>query len=92
MWAQHRAVATDRQLRQLLTAPRIRHVHRTIAVIFTITVLANFLAMPWGPTPPWITYAPLPPLFVLMGSGLYIMAARRFGWVRSGAAGSGGSA
>ena len=80
MWAEYRTKATDRQLQQVVTAPRIRRVHRTIAIIFTTTVAANFMAMPWGPPPSWITYSPLPPLFVLMASGLYIMVARRFGW------------
>ena len=81
MWAQHRIAAPDRQSLQSAKAPRVRRVHRTIAMIFTTTVGANFVAMPWGTPPWWITYAPLPPLFVLMASGLYILAARRFGCV-----------
>ena len=89
MWAQHRIAPMSHPLEQSVTAPRVRHVHRTIAMIFTATVAMNFLAMPWGPPPPWITYAPLPPLFVLMASGLYIMASRRLGRVRSGATVSG---
>jgi len=50
----------------------IRLSHRWISVAFTLTVAANFLAMALGPPPPWITYAPLAPLFLLLFSGLYL--------------------
>jgi hypothetical protein len=47
-----------------------RRIHRWVAVAFMLTVVANLVAWGWGPPPPWITYAPLPPLLVLMLSGL----------------------
>ena len=50
----------------------IRLSHRWISIAFTLTVAANFLAMAFGPPPPWITYAPLAPLFLLLFSGLYL--------------------
>jgi len=39
-----------------------------------MAVIANFVAMGFGEPPPWIIYAPLPPLFVLMFTGLYMFA------------------
>lgn len=50
----------------------IRSSHRWIAIAFTLTVIANFVAMAMGPPPAWITYSPLLPLFLLMISGLYL--------------------
>ncbi len=50
----------------------IRQIHRWIAIIFTLTVIANFAAMTQGQPPAWITYSPLPPLFVLLFTGLYM--------------------
>jgi len=52
----------------------IRQVHRWLAIFFTLTVIANFAAMTRGTPPDWITYSPLPPLFLLMFSGLYMFA------------------
>jgi hypothetical protein len=52
----------------------IRRTHRWLSIIFTTTVIANFVALAQGAgTPPaWITYSPLPPLFLLMLTGLYM--------------------
>lgn len=52
----------------------IRQTHRWVAVVFTLTVLANFVALARGSgTPPaWVTYSPLLPLAVLLFSGLYL--------------------
>jgi len=52
----------------------IRQVHRWLAIAFTLTVLANFVAMARGVPPAWITYSPLLPLFLLMFTGLYMFA------------------
>ena len=51
-----------------------RQFHRWTSVAFTLTVIANFVAMAMGTPPAWITYAPLLPLAVLMISGLYLFA------------------
>jgi hypothetical protein len=51
---------------------RIRQFHRWVAIAFTVTVIANFAAMSQGQPPAWITYSPLPPLALLMFSGLYM--------------------
>ncbi|HKP16465.1 MAG TPA: hypothetical protein VJT85_10370 [Gemmatimonadaceae bacterium] len=61
----------------------IRQIHRWLSIVFTITVIANFVALGLGKgTPPaWVTYSPLPPLALLLFSGLYLFmlpyAARR---------------
>ena len=52
----------------------IRTFHRGVSVVFTLTVIANFAAMSQGTPPAWITYSPLPFLFLLMFSGLYLFA------------------
>ena len=52
----------------------VRKCHRVLAILFTLTVIANFVAMTRGQPPAWITYSPLPPLFLLMFSGLYMFA------------------
>ena len=53
---------------------RIRAFHRAVSILFTLTVAANFAVMTQGPPPPWVTYSPLPPLFLLLFSGLYLFA------------------
>lgn len=50
----------------------IRLTHRWLSIIFTLTVVANFVAMASGPPPPVVTYAPLLPLGLLLLSGLYL--------------------
>ena len=60
----------------------IRQLHRWLSIAFTLTVIANFVAMGFGEPPPWVVYSPLPPLFLLLFSGLYLFAlpyARRSG-------------
>ena len=52
----------------------IRQVHRWLAVFFTLTVLANFVARARAEPPAWVTYSPLPPLFLLLFTGLYMFA------------------
>ncbi|HEX7030955.1 MAG TPA: hypothetical protein VF254_10175 [Gammaproteobacteria bacterium] len=52
----------------------IRQIHRWLAIVFTLTVIANFAAMTQGPPPAWVTYSPLLPLFLLLFSGLYLFA------------------
>jgi hypothetical protein len=55
----------------------IRQAHRWVSMLFTLTVIANFVAMGMAPgqmPPPWVTYSPLFPLALLMFSGLYLFA------------------
>jgi TRAP-type C4-dicarboxylate transport system permease small subunit len=62
----------------------IRQFHRCVSIIFTLTVIANFTAMAMnaGQAPMWIVYAPLPPLFLLLGTGLYLFALPYLGKLR----------
>ena len=53
----------------------IRQTHRFLSIVFTITVIANFVALGLGQgkqPPDWVTYSPLLPLALLMFSGLYL--------------------
>ena len=55
----------------------IRQTHRWLSIIFTLTVIANFIALGLGKgqqPPPYITYAPLLPLGLLLLTGLYLFA------------------
>ena len=65
----------------------IRQSHRWFSIAFTLTVIANFIALAQTGgkmPPPWITYAPLLPLALLLFSGLYLFvlpyAAKWRGW------------
>jgi hypothetical protein len=52
----------------------IRQIHRWMSIAFTVTVIANFIALARGTgmPPPWITYSPLFPLALLLFTGLYL--------------------
>jgi hypothetical protein len=67
----------------------IRQIHRWLSIAFTLTVIANFIAMGLGRSPPWIVYSPLLPLFLLLFTGLYMFvlpyAAKWRGARRAGA-------
>lgn len=54
----------------------IRQSHRWLSIVFTLAVVANFAAraMEPGEPPPWLTYSPLPPLFLQLITGLYMFA------------------
>jgi len=69
----------------------LRQTHRWVSIVFTGTVIANFVALGLGrgrQPPAWVTYSPLPPLFLLLFTGLYLFAlpyvARRRNRARSG--------
>ena len=55
----------------------IRQTHRWLSIVFTVTVIANFVALGQSGgamPPPWITYSPLPPLAFMLLTGLYLFA------------------
>ncbi len=55
----------------------IRQVHRWVSIVFTAAVVANIVgfAAGHGKQPPaWVVYSPLPPLFLLLFTGLYLFA------------------
>lgn len=53
-----------------------REIHRWTSIVFTLAVVANFVfrAVASGEPPPWLTYSPLPPLFLQLFTGLYLFA------------------
>ena len=61
---------------------RIRQVHRWTSIVFVAIVVALFAMLGMGMEPAqWLYFLPLPPLFLLMLTGLYMFvlpyAARR---------------
>lgn len=50
----------------------VRQFHRWVSMAFTLTVVANFVAMSQGTPPAWLTYSPLLPLALLLFTGLYM--------------------
>ena len=53
---------------------RIRQLHRWLSILFTVAVIANFAVLGMQERPSWVVYSPLPPLFLLLFSGLYMFA------------------
>ena len=53
----------------------VRQIHRWLSIVFTVTVIANVVALAQrggGMPPTWVTYSPLLPLALLLFSGLYL--------------------
>ena len=50
----------------------IRQTHRWLSIIFTMTVIANFVTLAMKKQIDLVTYSPLLPLFLLMFTGLYM--------------------
>ena len=50
----------------------IRQFHRWISIVFTLTVIANFVAIGLKKQIAAVTYAPLFPLALLVVTGLYL--------------------
>lgn len=51
----------------------IRQIHRWMSIIFTLVVIAIFVALGLGKQPAeWVYFLPLFPLFVLLSTGLYM--------------------
>ena len=50
----------------------VRQIHRWLSITFTLTVIANFIAMALGTPSAWVVYSPLLPLFLLLFTGLYM--------------------
>jgi hypothetical protein len=65
----------------------VRQIHRWTSIVFTVTVIANFVALAQGGgamPPPWVTYAPLLPLALLLLTGLYLFVLPHAAKWRSG--------
>jgi hypothetical protein len=57
----------------MIVRPFVRQLHRWASILFTLTVIANFVAMAvTGQPPAWVTFSPLAPLAVLLFTGLYL--------------------
>lgn len=53
----------------------IRQFHRWVSIVFTLAVIANFVARARGGEempPEWVTYSPLLPLALLVVTGLWL--------------------
>jgi hypothetical protein len=53
----------------------MRKVHRVVSIVFTLTVLANFVAMGIGlpaEKAQWVGLSAIPPLLLLLCTGLYL--------------------
>lgn len=53
----------------------VRQTHRWLSIAFTVTVIANFIALGVGQgkqPPALVTYSPLLPLALLLVTGLYM--------------------
>ena len=52
----------------------IRTMHRWLGIVFPLSVIANIVALSLGQQIALVTYSPLPPLFLMLLSGLYMFA------------------
>jgi hypothetical protein len=50
----------------------VRQIHRWLAVVFTVTVIATTVALAQPEPVVWVSYLPLFPLAVLFLTGLYL--------------------
>jgi hypothetical protein len=61
-----------------------RQIHRWLSMVFTATVASNFIAMALGKPSSWLVYSPLPFVFLLMFSRLYMFVLPHAAKWRSG--------
>jgi hypothetical protein len=53
-------------------SPMIRQIHRWTSVLFTLVVAGLFAATAIGGVAEWVYFLPLPPLAVMMLTGLWM--------------------
>lgn len=53
-------------------SPRIRQVHRWVSIAFTAAVIVNFVALGMNSSATWVGLLAIPPLLVLLVTGLYL--------------------
>ncbi|MGV2496833.1 hypothetical protein [Pelagerythrobacter aerophilus] len=53
-------------------SPRIRQLHRWTSMVFTLIVVGIFAFQAFAVPPEWLYYTPLPFLFFLMLTGIYM--------------------
>jgi heme/copper-type cytochrome/quinol oxidase subunit 1 len=57
----------------------VRQFHRWMSIVFTVLVIAVFVASTRPAPAEWIFYVPLAPLALMFASGLYLFALPYFG-------------
>jgi len=50
----------------------VRQIHRWLSIIFTAAVIITSFALAREKPAAWVSYLPLPPLFLLLFTGLYL--------------------
>ena len=50
----------------------VRQTHRWVSIAFTVAVIACFAALGLTQPPIWVFYLPLPPLALLLFTGMYL--------------------
>ena len=50
----------------------VRQIHRWLSIAFTVTVIVTFVALTQEEPAVWVSYVPLPPLALLLFTGLYL--------------------
>jgi hypothetical protein len=50
----------------------IRQIHRRPSIAFTVAIIVAFVALGQEEPSVWVSYLPLPPLALLLFSGLYL--------------------
>jgi hypothetical protein len=50
----------------------IRQTHRWLSIAFTLSVIVTFVALARDKPTVWVSYVPLPPLLLLLLTGLYL--------------------
>ena len=50
----------------------VRQIHRWLSIAFTVAVIVTFVALTQKKSPVWVNYLALPPLFLLLFTGLYL--------------------
>ena len=51
---------------------RVRQTHRWLSIAFTVAVIVTFVVLQQEEPPVWVNYLALPPLFLLLFTGLYL--------------------
>lgn len=51
----------------------MRQIHRWLSVVFTLAVIANFVAIAVAPEATWVAFLAVPPLLLMLVTGLYML-------------------
>lgn len=63
----------------------IRQFHRWTSIVFVLTIIITSIALAQAEPIVWVSYIPLIPLFLLLGTGLYMFVLPYLQRRRSGA-------